>query len=200
MIVGVPSEVKSGENRVALTPQAVEALKEVGHRIVIERDAGNASGFSNEEYQRAGAEIVESHEAVFESDLIVKVKEILPREFGVLREGKIIMAYLHFTEGLLGSKRPLAEALMKANVPMIDVGIATAEMSVLRTFLRNRKITATASNPPNSRWNVTSLIDSSMNLEVSSATNSSSPGGSVVLISSSAARIPSATATTLVPD
>jgi alanine dehydrogenase len=87
MIVGVPSEVKSGENRVALTPQAVEALKEVGHRIVIERDAGNASGFSNEEYQRAGAEIVESHEAVFESDLIVKVKEILPREFGVLREG-----------------------------------------------------------------------------------------------------------------
>ena len=116
MIVGVPSEVKSGENRVALTPQAVEALKEVGHRIVIERDAGNASGFSNEEYQRAGAEIVESHEAVFESDLIVKVKEILPREFGVLREGKIIMAYLHFTEGLLGSKRPLAEALMKANV------------------------------------------------------------------------------------
>ena len=116
MIVGVPSEVKSGENRVALTPQAVEALKEGGHRIVIERDAGNASGFSNEEYQRAGAEIVESHVAIFESDLIVKVKEILPQEFGILREGKIIMAYLHFTEGLLGSKRPLAEALMKANV------------------------------------------------------------------------------------
>ena len=116
MIVGVPSEVKSGENRVSLTPQAVEALKEGGHRIVIERDAGNASGFSNEEYQRAGAEIVESHVAIFESDLIVKVKEILSQEFGILREGKIIMAYLHFTEGLLGSKRPLAEALIKANV------------------------------------------------------------------------------------
>jgi alanine dehydrogenase len=116
MIVGVPSEVKSGENRVALTPQAVEALKENGHHIIVERDAGNASGFSNEEYQRAGAEIVESHEAIFESDLIVKVKEILPQEFGILREGKIIMAYLHFTEGLLTSKRPLAEALMKAKV------------------------------------------------------------------------------------
>jgi alanine dehydrogenase len=116
MIIGVPSEVKSGENRVALTPQAVEALKESGHRIIVERDAGNASGFSNEEYKRAGAEISDSHEAIFESDLIVKVKEILPQEFGILREGKIIMAYLHFTEGLLTSKRPLAEALMKAKV------------------------------------------------------------------------------------
>ena len=116
MIIGVPSEVKSGENRVALTPQAVEALKENGHRIIVERDAGNASGFSNEEYQRAGAEIADSHEVIFESDLIVKVKEILPQEFGILREGKIIMAYLHFTEGLLTSKRPLAEALIKAKV------------------------------------------------------------------------------------
>jgi alanine dehydrogenase len=116
MIIGVPSEVKSGENRVALTPQAIEALKENGHRIIVEKDAGNASGFSNEEYQRAGAEIADSHEIIFESDLIVKVKEILPQEFGILRESKIIMAYLHFTEGLLTSKRPLAEALMKAKV------------------------------------------------------------------------------------
>jgi alanine dehydrogenase len=116
MIIGVPSEVKSGENRVALTPQAVEALKANGHRIIVERDAGNASGFSNEEYQRAGAEITDSHETIFRSDLIVKVKEILPQEFGILQEGKIIMAYLHFTEGLLTSKRPLAEALMKAKV------------------------------------------------------------------------------------
>jgi alanine dehydrogenase len=116
MIIGVPSEVKSGENRVALTPQAVESLKEHGHHIKVERDAGNASGFSNEEYQRAGAEIADSHEAIFESDLVVKVKEILPQEFGILREAKIIMAYLHFTEGLLTSKRPLAEALMNAKV------------------------------------------------------------------------------------
>jgi alanine dehydrogenase len=116
MIIGIPSEVKSGENRVALTPQAVEALKEKGHNIVVEKDAGKASGFQNEEYLQAGAEIIDSHEAVFESDLIVKVKEILPQEFGILRESKIIMAYLHFTEGLLTSKRPLAEALMKAKV------------------------------------------------------------------------------------
>ncbi|MGD0803725.1 MAG: alanine dehydrogenase [Candidatus Bathyarchaeia archaeon] len=116
MIIGIPSEVKSGENRVALTPQAVESLKENGHRIVVEKDAGVASGFANEDYIRAGAEITDSHEAIFESDLIVKVKEILPQEFGILREGKIIMAYLHFTEGLLTSKRPLADALMKAKV------------------------------------------------------------------------------------
>ena len=116
MIIGVPSEVKSGENRVALTPQAVEALKENGHRIIVERDAGIASGFSNEEYKRAGAEIEGSHEKIFESELIVKVKEILPKEYGLLKEGTIIMAYLHFTEGLLGSKRAFAEALIKAKV------------------------------------------------------------------------------------
>lgn len=116
MIVGVPSEVKSGENRVALTPQAVEALKENGHRIIVEKDAGVASGFSNEDYVRAGAEIEGSHEKIFESELIVKVKEVLPKEYGLLREGTIIMAYLHFTEGLLGSKRGFAEALIKARV------------------------------------------------------------------------------------
>ena len=62
MIIGVPSEVKSGENRVALTPQAVEALKENGHRVIVEKDAGVASGFSNEEYQRVGAEIEDKSE------------------------------------------------------------------------------------------------------------------------------------------
>ncbi len=116
MIVGVPSEVKSGENRVALTPQAVEALKENGHHIIVEKDAGVASGFTNEEYKRAGAEMEGSHEEIFESELIVKVKEVLPKEYGLLKEGTIIMAYLHFTEGLLGSKRAFAEALIKAKV------------------------------------------------------------------------------------
>jgi alanine dehydrogenase len=116
MIIGVPSEVKSGENRVALAPQAVEALKESGHQIIVEKDAGVASGFTNEEYKKAGAEIEASHEKLFESELIVKVKEILPKEYGLLKEDTIIMAYLHFTEGLLGSKRAFAEALMKANV------------------------------------------------------------------------------------
>ena len=116
MIIGVPSEVKSGENRVALTPQAVEALKENKHRVIVEKDAGVASGFSNEDYVRAGAEIEGSHEKIFESELIVKVKEILPKEYGLLKEGTIIMAYLHFTEGLLGSKRAFAEALIKAKV------------------------------------------------------------------------------------
>ncbi len=116
MLVGIPSEVKSGENRVALTPQAVELMKEGGHKVTVESGAGDASGYSNEDYVNAGAEIVESHEAIFGSDLLVKVKEILPQEYGLLREGKVIMAYLHFTEGLLGSKRPLAEALMKAKV------------------------------------------------------------------------------------
>jgi alanine dehydrogenase len=116
MIIGVPSEVKSGENRVSLTPEAVRVLTEDGHHVVIEKDAGVASGFTNEEYVRAGAEIEVSHEKMFVCDFIVKVKEILPIEYGLLEKGTILMAYLHFTEGLLGSKRAFAEALMKAKV------------------------------------------------------------------------------------
>lgn len=116
MIVGVPSEIKSGENRVALTPQAVEALVDDGHKVVVEMGAGAASGFPDEEYLIIGAKIDESHEAVFGSDLVVKVKEIMPQEFGILKEGGVVMGYLHFTEGVLGSKRPLAEALMRAGV------------------------------------------------------------------------------------
>ena len=120
MIIGVPSEVKSGENRVALTPQAVEALKEGGHRVIVEKDAGVASGYSNEEYKQAGAEIEASHEKIFSCDLIVKVKEVLTKEYSLLKEGTIIMAYLHFTEGLLGSKRGFAEALIKAKVTALS--------------------------------------------------------------------------------
>ncbi len=116
MIVGVPSEIKSGENRVALTPQAVEALKEAGHDIIVEKDAGVASGYTNEDYVKAGAKIEANHDKIFGCDLIVKVKEILPKEYGLLKEDTIIMAYLHFTEGLLGSKRAFAEALIKAKV------------------------------------------------------------------------------------
>lgn len=61
MLIGVPSEIKHNEERVALTPEAVGTLKGDGHRVVVERDAGNGSGLSNEDYERAGAEIVDGH-------------------------------------------------------------------------------------------------------------------------------------------
>ena len=117
MLIGVPSEIKHNEERVSLTPEAVGTLIGDGHRVVVARDAGNGSGFSNEDYERAGAEILDSHNSVFTSaDIIVKVKEILPEEYELLREGKIILTYLHLTEGLVGAKRSLTEALLRSKV------------------------------------------------------------------------------------
>lgn len=117
MIIGIPSEVKANEERVALTPQAVVTLIGDGHDVIVERGAGEASGFSDEVYERVGAKIVDGHGLVFtSSDLLVKVKEILPEEYGLLREGRVIFAYLHLTEGFLGAKRGLVDALLSSNV------------------------------------------------------------------------------------
>jgi alanine dehydrogenase len=94
----------------------VEAIILDGHHIIVEENAGNGSGFSNEEYIQAGAKIVKEHSAIFEADLIIKVKEILPAEYELLKNDTIIMTYLHLTEGILGSKRPLIEALLRKGV------------------------------------------------------------------------------------
>lgn len=117
MIVGVLKEIKTGENRVALTPEAAGALIEDGHDVIVERDAGTGSRISDEDYRRVGAEIVEGHDAVFGSaDILVKVKEIIPEEYGSLRKGKVLFTYLHLTEGILGAKHSLAEALLRSGV------------------------------------------------------------------------------------
>lgn len=97
MIVGVPREVKPDEYRVAMLPSGVEELVAAGHRVLVERGAGAGSGIVADEYQAAGAEIVETHEEVFAAaDLIVKVKEPLPSEWGLLRHGQLVFTYFHF--------------------------------------------------------------------------------------------------------
>ena len=117
MIVAVLREMKSGEDRVALTPDAVNVLVEDGHAVLVEKGAGKGSGVTDDDYRNAGAEIVEGHEALFSSsDLLVKVKEVTPEEYGVLREGRILFSYLHLTEGILGAKRKMAEALLQSGV------------------------------------------------------------------------------------
>lgn len=96
MIVGVPKEIKTGEKRVALTPQGVDALVSHHHRILVERGAGVGSGFSDEEYQKAGALLVERREDVWkEADLVVKVKEPLESEFPLMKPGQVLFTYLH---------------------------------------------------------------------------------------------------------
>jgi alanine dehydrogenase len=82
MIIGVPKEIKDGEKRVGMTPQGVDALVAHGHRVLVERKAGEGSGFSDQEYRKAGATLVEGAKDVWdEADIVVKVKEPLEPEF-----------------------------------------------------------------------------------------------------------------------
>jgi alanine dehydrogenase len=115
MIIGVPKEIKEQEQRVGLLPAAAEQLKRRGHSVVVQKNAGFGTGYPDEDYVKAGAEIVDSAEEVFKrSDMIVKVKEPLPAEFPLLRKGQILFTYLH-----LAASKPLTEALLKSGVTAI---------------------------------------------------------------------------------
>ncbi len=97
MIVGVPKEIKDSEYRVALVPAGVEALREAGHSVLVEAGAGIGTGIEDAEYAAAGAEIVAAAADVFaRSEMIIKVKEPMPAEYGLLRKGQIVFTYFHF--------------------------------------------------------------------------------------------------------
>lgn len=115
MIVGVPKEIKPQENRVAITPAGVDALVRAGHKVLIEKGAGEGSGIFDEDYEKAGAEIMPSAESVWEnSEMIVKVKEPLPAEYKYFRKGQVIFTYLH-----LAPEPELTKALMESKVVAI---------------------------------------------------------------------------------
>lgn len=95
MIIGVPKEIKEHEYRVSITPAGVHELNKDGHRIIVEESSGIGSGFSDEEYIKAGAEIRGRTKLFNESDLIVKVKEPLPTEYALFRERQALFTYLH---------------------------------------------------------------------------------------------------------
>ena len=96
MIIGIPKELKADENRVALTPGGVEVMCQNGHTVLIEKNAGRASGFGNSHYRQAGAEIVNKPAEIFDrAQMILRVKEPHPSEFGFLKKGQIYFAYLH---------------------------------------------------------------------------------------------------------
>ncbi|MDX2081966.1 MAG: alanine dehydrogenase [Terrimicrobiaceae bacterium] len=115
MIIGVPKEIKEQEHRVALLPSAAYQLIKRGHQVLVETAAGAGIGFSDDDYRQAGAEVIDSHAAVFErADMVVKVKEPLPAEYGLLRPGQILFTYLH-----LAANRTLTEALLKTGATCI---------------------------------------------------------------------------------
>ncbi|GGJ95817.1 alanine dehydrogenase [Lentibacillus kapialis] len=114
MRVGIPREIKNSENRVAVSPPGVDALIQAGHKVVIESQAGSGSGFSDEEYKRAGASIVQSPKEAWSQDMVMKVKEPLPEEYSYFYEGLILFTYLH-----LAAEPDLAKALTESKVTSI---------------------------------------------------------------------------------
>src|SRR5262245_45171549 len=115
MIIGIPKEIKEQEQRVALLPSAASQLIRRGHSVVLQKNAGIGSGYPDEEYVKAGAEIVDQAKEVFtRADMVVKVKEPLEAEFPLLRKGQILFTYLH-----LAASKPLTQALLKSGVTAV---------------------------------------------------------------------------------
>ena len=109
MIVGVPKEIKNNENRVALTPAGVRELTKKGHTVFIQTTAGDGSGFSDDSYIGAGAEILKSAEEVFSrAEMIMKVKEPIEQEYGLIKKDQLVFTYFHFA-----SYEPLTHAMIK---------------------------------------------------------------------------------------
>src|SRR5437660_4209228 len=115
MIIGIPKEIKEQEDRVGLLPSSARILTNRGHTVLVQRNAGVGTGYPDEDYAKAGAEIVDSAEEIFKrADLIVKVKEPLPAEWPLLRKDQIFFTYLH-----LAASKPLTEALLKSGVTAV---------------------------------------------------------------------------------
>ena len=114
-IVGVPKEIKDSEQRVSMQPDGITELVHHGHEVVVEKGAGGGAGFEDEEYESCGARLVGSAEEVFEAaELIAKVKEPVPEEYDLFREGQELFTYLH-----LAADKGLTEFLMDRKINSI---------------------------------------------------------------------------------
>lgn len=123
MIIGIPKEIKDQEYRVSLSPTGTATLHQKGHCILLESGAGEGSGLSDAEYEKAGAEILSSKQNLFDrSELIVKIKEPLPVEYALFHRGQILFTFLH-----LAANRELLQALLKHGVSAIAYEIIELE-------------------------------------------------------------------------
>ena len=116
MIVGILKEIKTEENRVCMTPAGAEMMKMNGHQVLVEKRAGVGSGFEDGDYAAVGAELVATPQEIYErADMVMHVKEPLPSEYDMIREGQVVFTYLH-----LAAAEELTLAMMKSGC----IGIA----------------------------------------------------------------------------
>lgn len=115
MIIGVPKEIKISENRVGMTEAGVRQYVKEGHQVYVEKDAGIGSGISNEQYEKAGAKILETKKEIYaKAEMIVKVKEPLPDEYELMKENQILYTYLH-----LAAEAKLTKVLCERKVKAV---------------------------------------------------------------------------------
>ncbi|BFP41604.1 alanine dehydrogenase [Flavobacteriaceae bacterium GF1] len=121
MVIGVPKEIKNNESRVGMTPSGVFELVKNNHTVYVQSTAGEGSGFFDEDYSNAGAQILPNIEEVYaKADMIVKVKEPIAMEYGLIKEGQIVFTYFHFA-----SSGPLTKAMI--NSKAICIAYETVE-------------------------------------------------------------------------
>jgi len=110
MILSVPKEVKNNENRVALTPSGVRELVRNGHRVYVQSSAGEGSGFTDDMYLEAGAEMLSDIQSIYQSaDMIIKVKEPVESEYHLVRQDQLVFTYFHFA-----SNQPLTQSMINS--------------------------------------------------------------------------------------
>ena len=110
MIIGVPKEIKNNENRVALTPAGTQELVKRGHSVQVQKSAGNGSGFLDEDYQKAGATLIDNAAEIFHNaEMIMKVKEPIEQEYKLIKKDQLVFTYFHFA-----SYEPLTKAMIES--------------------------------------------------------------------------------------
>ena len=115
MITGILKEIKANENRVSMTPAGVEVMVQQGHTVLLEKNAGKPSGFEDRDYERAGAELCETPQEIFDrSEMVMHVKEPLPEEYGLIKKNQILFTYLH-----LAAEKDLTDALVRSGAVCI---------------------------------------------------------------------------------
>ena len=121
MIIGILKEIKTEENRVSMTPAGVEVMIQNGHTLLVEKEGGKGSGFEDDDYKKAGADIVATPQEIFErAEMVMHVKEPLPAEYDLIREDQIVFTYLH-----LAAAEELTHALIKSK--SIDIAYETIQ-------------------------------------------------------------------------
>lgn len=122
MIIGVPKEIKNNENRVAVTPSGVHELTAHGHKVYVQHTAGLGSGFSDQDYVDAGAEILPTIAEVYaQAEMIIKVKEPIAEEYPLVRKGQTVFTYFHFA-----CDRELTQAMLNSGATCIAYETVTA--------------------------------------------------------------------------